>query len=244
LLSIVLETQKFITVLVEVSAELVLDALPGRDVSRVLISVLPDGAPRLEYVTRRGVSDLGRAGEPGLHEAPDHQGMGLGVEGVELGRDVGLRADVERRGFHVGNRARVRVGNVVVFGRGVSRGRGGGGRAEQVDFREREQGVDDVVVLREGNGRLGLDDRGRWWAQIMMVEVVVEMVVVIEEIFFCFVGIHGIEVLKKKKKKRIRGWVGYVENLLLLTHSLFLLLFYVFQSSFSLYDVSSLFLSF
>lgn len=87
----------------------------------------------------------------------------------------------------------------------MSRGRGGGGRAEQVDFREREQGLDDVVVLREGNGRLGLDDRGRWCAQIMMVEVVVEMVVVIEEIIFCFVGIHGIE--EEEEDKRV-CWVG------------------------------------
>lgn len=86
----------------------------------------------------------------------------------------------------------------------MSRGRGGGGGAEQVDFREREQRVDDVVVLREMNGRLGLDDRGRWWAQIMMVEVMVEMVVVIEEIFFCFVGIHGIE--EEGEDKRV-GWV-------------------------------------
>lgn len=88
----------------------------------------------------------------------------------------------------------------------MSRGRGGGGGAEQVDFREREQGVDDVVVLWEMNGRLGLDDRGRWWAQIMMVEVMVEMVVVmIEEIFFCFVGIHGIEE-EEEEDKRV-GWV-------------------------------------
>lgn len=70
----------------------------------------------------------------------------------------------------------------------MGRGGGGGGGAEEVDFGEgSEQGLDDDVV----DGRLGLDDRGRW-VQIMVVEVVVEMVVV-EEIFLCFLGIHEIE---------------------------------------------------
>ncbi|PKI31091.1 hypothetical protein CRG98_048518 [Punica granatum] len=38
--------------------------------------------------------DLGGGGEAAHEEAADHEGVGLGVEGVELGGDVGLRAGV------------------------------------------------------------------------------------------------------------------------------------------------------
>lgn len=165
LLGIVLETEKLVTVGVDVGGELVLDALPGREVGRVLVPVLPDGAPRLEDGARRGGADLGRRGEAALQEAADHQGVGLRVEGVELGGDVGLRTDVERRrraavvggggvGVGVGNRVcgAVVSRSVVVLVGGVGR-RGGGGRGpEDYDFREGEGRV--VVVIWVGNGRL------------------------------------------------------------------------------------------
>lgn len=115
LLGIVLEAEEFVTVLVDMGGELVLDALPRGEVSRVLVPVLPDGAPRLEHGSRRGGSDLSRVGEPALQEAPNHQGVGLRVESVELGRDMGLRTDVERRRWWRGP-VLVRIGGVRVCG--------------------------------------------------------------------------------------------------------------------------------
>lgn len=73
LLRIVLEAEEFVTVLVDVSGELVLDPLPSREVSRVLVAVLPDGAPRLEDGARSGGADLRRRGEAALEEAADHE---------------------------------------------------------------------------------------------------------------------------------------------------------------------------
>lgn len=142
LLVIVLEAQEFVTVLVDVGGELVLDALPGGDVGGVLVAVLPDGAPGLEDGAGRGGADLDGGGEAGVEDAPDHEGMGIRVEGVELGGDVGLRGDVDGLGFGVG--FGVRVWDVVVFVGGVG-GRGGGG-AEEVDFRGEWE---DDVVCRE-----------------------------------------------------------------------------------------------
>lgn len=96
LLGVVLEAEEFVTVRVDVSGELVLDPLPSREVSGVLVAVLPDGAPGLEDGAGRGGADLRRRGEAALEEAADHEGVGLRVEGVELRRDVGLGADEER----------------------------------------------------------------------------------------------------------------------------------------------------
>lgn len=128
LLVVVLETQEFVTVLVDMGGELVLDALPCGDVSGVLVAVLPDDPPGLENGSGRGGPDLGRVGEAALEKALDHEGMGLRVEGVELGRDVGLRGDVKGLGFRVGvgvGAVGVRVWDVVVFVGGVRRGGGG-----------------------------------------------------------------------------------------------------------------------
>lgn len=98
LLRIVFEAKELVTVgRVDVGRELVLDALPRGEVGGVLVAVFPDSAPGLEHGPRRGGADLARGGEPVLQEAADHQGVGLRVEGVELGGDVGLRADVELR---------------------------------------------------------------------------------------------------------------------------------------------------
>lgn len=79
---------------VEASGELVLDAFPRGDVGGVLVAVFPDGAPGLEDGARGGDADLGGGGEAAFAEAEDHEGVGIGVEGVELGGDVGVWVDV------------------------------------------------------------------------------------------------------------------------------------------------------
>lgn len=113
MLGIVFEAKELVTGgRVDVGRELVLDALPRGEVGGVLVAVFPDGAPGLEHGARRGGTDLGWGGEPVLEEAADHQGVRLRVEGVELGGDVGLRADVELR-------SRVCGGAMVWFGGGV-----------------------------------------------------------------------------------------------------------------------------
>lgn len=97
LLGIVLKAQEeVVTVMVMVggSGELVLDAFPGGEVGGVLVAILPDGAPAGEDGGRSGGADLVGSGEAALEDAADHQGMGLGVEGVELGGDVGFWVDV------------------------------------------------------------------------------------------------------------------------------------------------------
>lgn len=124
LLGIVLETEEFITILVDMGGELVLDALPSGEVSGVLVAVLPDGAPRLEHRSWRGGSDLGWGGEPALQEAANHQGMGLRVESVELGGDMGIGTNIERLVMMVlvgigGIRVRGLSGNVIVLVGGV-----------------------------------------------------------------------------------------------------------------------------
>ncbi|KAG6665526.1 hypothetical protein CIPAW_02G167100 [Carya illinoinensis] len=196
LLGIVFEAEELITGGgVDVGGELVLDALPGGKVRGVLVAVLPDGAPGLEDGPGCGSADLSRGGESLLQEAADHQGVGLRIEGVELGRDVGLGADMEfgDRGW---GRLDRRVGGAVARRGRRGRGRrGGGGGAEKGDFGEGESGVVLGFVL---NGRLGLEDlRGLlWWVQMMGVEVVVR-----EEVVFGFVGIHG----KMERRERWRG---------------------------------------
>lgn len=79
---------------IEARGELVLDPFPRRDVGGVLVAVLPDGAPRFEDGARGGDADLGGGGEAAFAEAEDHEGVGFGVECVELGGDVRLRVDV------------------------------------------------------------------------------------------------------------------------------------------------------
>lgn len=79
---------------VEARGELVLDPFPGGEVGGVLVAVFPDGAPGFEDGARGGDADLGGGGEAAFAEAEDHEGVGVGVEGVELGGDVWLRVDV------------------------------------------------------------------------------------------------------------------------------------------------------
>lgn len=172
---IVLEANEFITGIgIHVRGELVLDPLPSGEVSGVLVAVLPHGPPRFEDGTRRSGSDLSGSGQAMLADAADHEGMGVGVESVELRGNVMLRANVvvaeglRRDLTGIG-------GDVVVVGGGM----GGGGRAEEEDLGERNGGLrlrrkDDVRVV------------GRKWGEIR--------VVVVKEIGFGFAGIHGVEM--------------------------------------------------
>lgn len=151
LLRIVFEAKEFVTgVRVHVRGELVLDSLPRGEVGGVLVAVFPDGAPRLQDGAWSGGADLRRRGQAVLEEAADHEGVGFRVEGVELGGDVGLRADDVELGLRCRVGLAVRVG--VGFGRVGGGGRGRGG-TEEDDFWEGKGRR--VVVLGFGvNGRL------------------------------------------------------------------------------------------
>lgn len=74
--------------------KLVLNPLPGSEVSSVLISVLPDSTPAGKDRRRCSRADLLGRGSPALAEALQHQSMGLLVKRIELRRNMGLRADV------------------------------------------------------------------------------------------------------------------------------------------------------
>lgn len=95
LLGVILEAKKFITGGgVHMGGKLVLDALPCGEVRGILVSVLPDGAPRLEDSAWGGDADLSRGRESVLADAAEHEGVRLGVEGIELGGDVGVGTDI------------------------------------------------------------------------------------------------------------------------------------------------------
>lgn len=81
-----------VTVVVE-DGEFVLDALPGGEIGGVLVAVLPDGAPAGEDGGRGGGFDFVGRGEAALENTGDHEGVGLLVESVELGGEVGERGD-------------------------------------------------------------------------------------------------------------------------------------------------------
>ena len=166
LVRVVLEAEEGVTVGIEVRLELVLDALPGSEVCGFLVAVLPDGAPGLEDGAGGGVDDLGGGGEAAVEEGADHEGVGFGVEGVELGGDVGFRGDEEGRrgrgfggvvGLGCARGLGLGVGGVRwgVVGGGVGRRRVGGGRGRGEE--EGEGGVvcgggggrGDLVVVRE-----------------------------------------------------------------------------------------------
>lgn len=198
LLRVILETEVLVTGCgVHVSRKLVLDSLPRREVGRILVTVLPDGPPRLEHGSRRGGADLGWSCEPLLQNAPDHQSVRLRVESVELSGYMRLGANVRGRLIRhlVNDVVMVRmIGRcVVVFGRRVTWGFLGRG-TEQDDFRKGRKrnrviviGVVVVVVIVDGRLRFRLvvvvvvDDHG-WWDQIMMMRM--------KEIVFSFVWIH------------------------------------------------------
>lgn len=75
-------------------SKLVLYTLPRGEVRCILVPVLPDGAPRLEDSAWGGDADLSRSRESMLADAADHERVRLGVEGIELGGDVGVGTDV------------------------------------------------------------------------------------------------------------------------------------------------------
>lgn len=116
---VVLEEEDWVAAAgVDVGIELVLDALPGGEVGCVLVAVLPDGAPGAEDGAGGGAADLVRGGEAALEDAAGHEGVGVAVEGVELGGDVGLGVDVGRgMGQRLGARGGVGgVGGLGIFG--------------------------------------------------------------------------------------------------------------------------------
>ena len=82
LLSVVFEAEEIIAA--GDDGELVLDTFPRREVGGVLVTVFPDGAPRLEDGVWSCGADLGGGGEAVLEEAEGHEGVGGGVECVEL----------------------------------------------------------------------------------------------------------------------------------------------------------------
>lgn len=183
LLGIVLEAKKLVASVIHVGGELVLDPLPGGEVGGLLVAVLPDGAPGLEHGPRGGISDLERGGEAVLEDAADHEGVGLRVEGVELGGNVGLRGDEE--GLVRGDTCRRVSGGA---GGGVA-GRLGGRGAEEDYFGKGKGGVVGHVVL--------VGNHGRRRVQMMMIE---------EEILLAFTGIHGGEEERVRASKK-----GYSE---------------------------------
>lgn len=82
MLSVVFEAEEL--VVAGDDGELVLDPFPRREVGGVLVTVFPDGAPRLEDGLWGCDADLGGGGETVLAEAEGHEGVGGGVECVEL----------------------------------------------------------------------------------------------------------------------------------------------------------------
>lgn len=120
LLSIVLETEKFVTVFVDRRRELVLDSLPRRQIRSVLVPVLPHRPPRLENGARRGGAYLTRRREAVLENATDHQRVRLGIKRVELRRYMRLRRDIERRFVKI-LRSGCRVWSELTQPSGVSR---------------------------------------------------------------------------------------------------------------------------
>ena len=90
----------------------------------VLVVVFPNGAPQLQDSQWSGGVDLHRRGQAMLEEVADHEGVGFRVEGIELGGNVGLRADDVELGL------RCLVGLVVQVGVGFGRV-GGGGRGRE-----------------------------------------------------------------------------------------------------------------
>jgi hypothetical protein len=129
--------------------ELVLDALPRREVGGVLVAVLPDRAPRGEHGRRGGGADLVGGGGAAGGDAAQHEVVRGDGEGVELRGDVrrGVDCRQQREGRGGAPEARVGPGELdqrLVVGvcveeiaarAGVRRVRGfgeGGGREERI----------------------------------------------------------------------------------------------------------------
>lgn len=230
LLGIILEVQELITGAgVDVGGELLLDALPRGEVGRVLVPVLPHRAPGLEDGAGRGGPNLGGGRQALLEDALDHEGVGIRVEGVELGRDVGVGANV-REGM-VGILVPPAAASLGGYGSGCRGGGGGGGLGDGVlvvggrggglgvggaEEDHREGGFVGGIGVGDGRLRLGQERRRRRGGQAVVVVVVVVMVVVavvVEKVVFYLVRIHSREKGEEQKgeifRERKRVKIGF-----------------------------------